>query len=134
MKPEKAKNEKQVSSRPVLTVDHQSGSITVPGSHGHELSAAFEDNSHAIIDVDPASIITDSIDCIDNSIDDVLSQNYNNWGNEEQSENNISIKPIHDSDFSSVNDHLIITHDNQEHFNTLERSKVPTDEASPLGF
>lgn len=72
IKPDKAKTGKWLSSRPVLTVHIPSGSLTVTGSNGRTITAVFEDKRHAIIEDDLASIIAESIDKIDSSLDEML--------------------------------------------------------------
>ena len=63
-----------VIPRSVISVDLLSGIVMVPGSRGHKISAALEDTRVAIVDDDLASSIQESIDVLDNSVDDAINK------------------------------------------------------------
>lgn len=58
------KRGKWLNARPVTSVDISDGSVTVPGSKGHTITAAFEDTHHAIERDHLAELIKTAIDQI----------------------------------------------------------------------
>lgn len=58
-----------LSHRPVLSIDLDAETVTVPGSHGHTIKAAFEDTRIVNIDDDLVKSIIESIDEIDDRIE-----------------------------------------------------------------
>ncbi len=99
-----AKYGKWLSARPVISIDTQAGSVTVPGSSGKTITAAFEDTRHAIIDDNLASIISESIDKIDDSIDDLLDGPQ--YEVDEENKLDYTYKSGFDADFSDINENI----------------------------
>ena len=73
VKNDQGKFGKWLSARPVIKIDVNAGSVTVPGSKGHTITAAFEDTRHAIIDDDLAELVQTAIDDIDSQLDEIIS-------------------------------------------------------------
>ncbi len=89
--------------RTVLSYDHSSRTVTVPGKNGRTVSAAVEDVRAALPENDLAKSIQESIDtldaCVDNAIDDVCTESIPSTKNENQSyddqfDNDDAIVPV----------------------------------------
>ena len=70
----KNKKGKWLSPRCVLSIDPRSGSLTVPGSSGRTITAAFEDVRAAMNTDSFATIVQESIDTLEREISDALDQ------------------------------------------------------------
>jgi len=57
----------------VLSYDHPSRTVTVPGARGKTIAAAVEDVRHAVLENDIATAIQDAIDSLDCSLDIAIS-------------------------------------------------------------
>ena len=81
----KEKCGKWSSPHSVISVDNDSGIVTVPGSRGHKIRAAIEDTRVAIQDDDLASSVQESIDQLDDSASEAISKYINSSANQDSS-------------------------------------------------
>jgi len=68
----KRQNEKRgswSSPKPVLSFDHKSGSVVVPGRNGHKIKAALEDTRIAVVENELAMKVQEAIDDLQSSLD-----------------------------------------------------------------
>lgn len=95
------KRRKLLSPRIISQIDQSAGTVTIPGSNGHKITAAFEDSRHAITHDDFATSIVKLIDNLDEAISDALDENLKNETSFKP--DNTSVTNVFDAYFDDIN-------------------------------
>jgi len=80
IKRENEKRGKWTSPKPVISVDADTFSVTVPGKNGRKNRAAFEDIRLSVANDNFSKVIQDAIDALDASLDIYLTDNDTTTG------------------------------------------------------